>query len=288
MPLFNKHRTHADKLAKRRSRIAGGGDLNAPLLELLGDLDLAAEPLKDGWAVQLGPTQILLVGLPKEGVVTGMAPLGGMTAAEGMRGLLHANLEHKLGYFVGGDPDEIDGRIQIPADPFDREGIVRGLEGLAEVLEAIHDHDMSDVVARLREFRGRPDPDAARASATRTLRTSLGELELEFSEREEGIWAIETERGVVDAILADSGASWMLMHQLRYEDGDKNPQILRWLLDASGARGARLGMADLPDGPNLFSVMVLPAGALSTAGVAYGMEQVLRLGDEMDRQNGFA
>jgi hypothetical protein len=282
MPLFNK--SHADKLAKRRSRLAGGADPNPPLLDLLADLDLSAEPLKDGWAVPFGSATILLLRLPNEGVITGMTPLGAMAAAEGMRKLLNANLEHKLAYFVGGDPGEIDGRMQIPADPFEREAVIRGLEALAEILEAIHSHEVRDVVARLRDLRGEPDADAARATATEALRTALGELELESSEREDGIWAIATERGAVDAILADTGASWMLMQQLRYEDGDQNPQILRWLLDASGARGARLGM----DGPNLFSVMVLPTAGLSTAGVAYGMEQLLRLGDEMDRQNGFA
>lgn len=283
MSLFQRSRTQADRLARRRARHATGEDLDPPLLELLDELGLAHEKLERGWVVTLGPVQVLLMGVRKEGVVGGYAPLGPMTAVEGMRRLIHVNLEHSLGYFAAGDPGEVSGRIQVPADPFDREGVVQGLEALAELLDAVRRDDFGEIRERLHAARrGEPDAQVARRQATRDLEAALGELELPGSPREDGIWALDCERGLVDAVLADTGASWMLMHQLSFSSSDRDPNILRWLLDSSGRRGARLGLADLPDGPALFSVIVLPASALNTSKVAYGVEQVLRVGDEVD------
>jgi hypothetical protein len=289
MPLFHRNRTQAERLAKQRDGLRTGLDINAALGELLADLDLSADLHPEGWVVQFGPIQVLLVGLRKEGMVSGIVPIGHVTAPEGMRRLLHANLDHTLGYVAGGDPDEIDGRVKVPADPFDRDGVAHGLQAFAELLDTTRDEDMSDLVRRLREGRGSLDePSVARERATRALETALSELDVPGAEREDGIWRIETERGDVEAILADTGASWMLMHELRHERGDQDPEVLRWLLDASGARGARLGLADLPDGPHLFVTLVLPATSPSSSSVAYGLANVLNVGDEMDRQNGYA
>jgi hypothetical protein len=118
-------------------------------------------------------------------------------------------------------------------------------------------------------------PDAA------ALRGPLDELELPAEPREDG-WRIDTSRGPLDAVLHPEGETWMLMQPLEFPYQRDDERLLRWMLDASGSRGARLGLRDAPDGLSVFTTIVLPASGLNAPALAYGVEQVLRLGEESE------
>ncbi len=137
--------------------------------------------------------------------------VGETHGAEHMRQLLDFNLQHRLSYFTGSTgPPELDARVRIPVDPFDREGLLLGLQSLAELLDAIVDEDMSGLVARIRDARrpaaGAPEP---------ALRGALQELELPATQRADDVWRIETSRGPLDVMLHPEGETWMLLAAAR-------------------------------------------------------------------------
>jgi hypothetical protein len=284
MPLFRK-RTQADELARRRSPSLGRKELTEAVRGVVEEAGLPVRKLKDAWMVELdSDVQIALRPFADEGVVAGVMLVGKTHGVEHMLELLQVNLQHRLSYFTGSiGPPELDARIRIPVDPFDREGLLLGLQSLAELLDALVDENMSGLVARIRNAR-RPQPsphDAARAA----MRTSLDELELAGGPGDdEDIWRIETDGGALDAILHESGETWMLMHPLGIPWRQDDERMVRWMLDASGSRGARLGLADQPDGLRLYTALVLPTSGLNVSSLAYGVEQVVRLRDEVDAQ----
>jgi len=277
MSLFRK-RSQADELARRRRPSLGRKQLDEAVRGVVDEAGLPARRLQDAWMVQFETdVQIALQPFHREGVVAGVMIVGGTHGAEHIRELLGVNLQHRLSYFTGSTgPPELDARIRIPADPFDREGLLLGLQSLAELLDALVDENLSGLAARLRETR-RPQsaPDAA------ALRGLLDELELPAEPREDG-WRIDTGRGPLDAVLHPEGETWMLMQPLEFPYQRDDERLLRWLLDASGSRGARLGLRDAPDGLSVFTTIVLPASGLNTSALAYGVEQVLRLGEESE------
>jgi hypothetical protein len=193
-----------------------------------------------------------------------------------MRQLLDFNLQHRLSYFTGSTgPPELDARVRIPVDPFDRDGLLLGLKSLAELLDALVDEDMSGLVARIEDARtpaaGAPEP---------ALRSALQELGLPETQRADDVWRLETSRGPLDVVLHPESETWMLLQPLAFPYERDDERLLRWMLDASGSRGARFGIADEPDGLSVFITTVLPAGGLNSSSLVYGVEQILRLGDE--------
>jgi hypothetical protein len=238
---------------------------------------LAARRLKSARMVEFdADVHIALQPFHREGVVAGVMIIGETHGAEHMRELLEVNLQHRLSYFTGSTgPPELDARVRIPVDPFDREGLLLGLQSLAELLDALVDEDTSELVARIRAARrapaGAPGP---------ALRSALEELELTGAQRADDVWRIETTRGLLDAVLHPEGETWMLLQPIEFEFDRSDEGLLCWLLDASGSRGARLGLRDEPDGPSVFATIVLPAGGLGASSLAYGVEQALRLGEE--------
>jgi hypothetical protein len=97
------------------------------------------------------------------------------------------------------------------------------------------------------------------------------------------VWSAATDRGVVSAILRDTGESLLLMHELEYSRGEDDLETLRWLLGACDWGSARLGTAPLPGGAGLFSACAVPANALEPQALAWGVGEVLLLADEYDR-----
>lgn len=277
MPLFRKSTSQADELARRRRPSLGRKELDQAVRGVVDEAGLPARRLKDGWMVELdADVQIALRSFHREGVVAGVMIVGETHGAEHMRQLLDFNLQHRLSYFTGSTgPPELDARVRIPVDPFDREGLLLGLQSLAELLDAIVDEDMSGLVARIQSARrpaaGAPEP---------ALRDALQELDLPATQRADDVWRIETSRGPLDVMLHPEGETWMLLQPLAFPYERDDERLLRWLLDASGSRGARLGLRDEPDGPSVFTTTVLAAGGLNTSALAYGVEQVLRLGED--------
>jgi hypothetical protein len=279
MPLFRKRSTQADELARRRNPSLGRKELEQAVRGVADEAGLPVRPLKDGWMVEFdSDVHIALRPFHREGVVAGVMIVGETHGVEHMRELIEVNVQHRLSYFTGSTgPPELDARVRIPVDPFDREGLLLGLQSLAELLDALVEEDMSDLVARIRGARrppaGGPEP---------ALRSALEELELPVSQRADDVWRIDTSRGPLDAVLHAEGETWMLLQPLAFPYDRDDERLLRWLLDASGSRGARLGLRDEPDGLSVFTTIVLPAGGLNTSSLAYGVEQVLRLNEETE------
>jgi hypothetical protein len=277
MPLFRKSTSQADELARRRRPSLGRKELDQAVRGVVDEAGLPARRLKDGWMVEFdADVHIALRSFHREGVVAGVMIVGEAHGAEHMRQLLDFNLQHRLSYFTGSTgPPELDARVRIPVDPFDRDGLLLGLESLAELLDALVDEDLSGLAARIHGARtpaaGAPEP---------ALRRALQELELPAAQRADDVWRIETSRGPLDVVLHPEGETWMLLQPLAFPYGRDDERLLRWLLDASGSRGARLGLSDEPDGLSAFIATVLPAAGLNTSSLAYGVEQVLRLGDD--------
>ena len=277
MPLFRK-RTQADELARRRRPSLGRKELSEAVRGVVDEAGLPANRLKDAWAVEFDTdVHIALRPLADDGIVAGAMLLGKTHGVEHILELLDVNLQHRLSYFTGSTgPPELDARIRIPVDPFDREGLLLGLQALAELLDALVDDDMSSLVARIRDARGPlPGPDAARIA----MQGALEALDLPADEGR-----IETSRGPLEAVLHESGETWMLLQPLEFPFRSDDERHLRWLLDASGARGARIGLHNTPEGLGVFTTIVLPASGLSPSSLAYGVEQMIRLGDECDEK----
>jgi hypothetical protein len=279
MPLFRKRRTQADELARRRHPSLGPKELEQAVRGVVDEAGLTVRPLKSAWMVEFdSDVHIALQPFHREGVVAGVMIVGETHGAAHIRELLEVNLEHRLSYFTGSTgPPELDARVRIPVDPFDRDGLLLGLQSLAELLDALVDEDMSELVARIRGARrppaGGPEP---------ALRSALEELGLPATQRADDVWRIETSRGPLDAMLHPEGETWMLLAPLAFPYDRDDERLLRWLLDASGSRGARLGLRDEPDGLSVFTAIVLPAGGLNASSLAYGVEQVLRLNEESE------
>ena len=109
-----------------------------------------------------------------------------------------------------------------------------------------------------------------------TSSAALEELELSATQRADDVWRIDTSRGPLDVVLHPEGETWMLLQPLEFPYDRDDERLRRWLLDASGSRGARLGLSDEPEGLSVFSTTVLPASGMNTSSLAYGVEQVLR------------
>jgi hypothetical protein len=145
---------------------------------------------------------------------------------------------------------------------------------------------------RAREAREPPRGEAAeqeasaRAAGAVSAALDTAGLASATDPERSGVWQVTVERGVVDAVLRDTGESLLLMHELEYAGGDDNVEILRWLLLASDWHSARLGLAPLPGGPGLFAACAVPAAALAPQGLAWGVEQVLRLAEDYDERAG--
>src|SRR4051812_16410358 len=273
MPLFRKRTTQADELARRRRPSLGRKELDEAVRGVVDEAGLPARRLKSAWMVEFdSEVRIALQPFHREGVVAGVMIVGQTHGAEHLRELLELNLEHRLSYFTGSTgPPELDARIRIPVDPFDREGLLLGLQSLAELLDSLGDEDTGELVARIRGARrppaGAPEP---------AFRSALEALGLPASQRADDVWRIDTSRGPLDVVLHPEGETWMLLQPLHFPYDRDDERLLRWLLDASGSRGARLGLRDEPDGLSVFTATVLPAGGLNASSLAYGVEQVLR------------
>jgi hypothetical protein len=277
MPLFRKRTsTQADELARLRRPSVGRKELDQAVRSVVDEAGLPARRLKTAWMVEFdADVHIALQPFHREGVVAGVMLVGETHGAEHMRELLTLNLEHRLSYFTGSTgPPELDARIRIPVDPFDREGLLLGLQSLAELLDALIDEDMGDLVARINDVR-RPPATAPEPA----LRSALEELGMPAAQRADDVWRIDTTRGPLDVVLHPEGETWMLLQPLDFPYERDDERLLRWLLDASGSRGARLGLDDAPDGLSVFTTTVLPAGGMNTSALAYGVEQVLRLNE---------
>jgi hypothetical protein len=288
MAFFRKSSTQADELARHHR--SADYDLDAAVRGVLDELGLplhrARQGRTKGWIAELGDAYVLLRPMAKEAVVGAMMPVGEYTDRPDLLEFLRRNLEHHLAYYADGiEPTEIAARIRLSMDPFDREALIQGVQALAEILE---DRTESALVQRLREARGARGGEAAeetmRASAVTSFEQSLAEIGLTaVPGADADMYKVETTRGPIDAILHASGETWMLMHDLAYSYGVEDETILRWLLELSGGRGARLGLAQLPAGDALFAVTVLPARNLNASGLAWSLEQVLRLSDGYDQ-----
>jgi len=99
-----------------------------------------------------------------------------------------------------------------------------------------------------------------------------------------GVWRVTVDRGVVEAVLRDTGESIQFLHELEYAAGGDDVEVLRWLLLAGDWNHARLGLATLPGGPGLFATCAV--ATLQAPALAWGVEQVLRLADDYDEKAG--
>ena len=288
-PLFRK-RTQADVLARRRERLRSHAALRPRLVEMLSGLGLSFEPFEHAFVMSFGPFETsVIVPFDSEGAVSGGVTIGDVTDRRGLRDLLGINFEHRVAYFVGGaEPNEIEVRFRVPADPFEPQAVIQALVSAAVLIEPLVDDDVSGLVGRLRSACEEQEPQPAREQAVLRLQRALGELELPARRHDDpDVWTIDTERGGIDAILGDSGRTWMLVHRLRWEEGEPDAPTLRWLLDASAPHCARLGLSEEPRGPGLHAVHVLPTPALQAPNLAFVLEHLLRLGNEVDRENGY-
>ena len=175
-------------------------------------------------------------------------------------------------------------RFKLPLDDFDRAAVLLALETAAGLLG---DDAVAERARALRDAAGRRDGGAGRqrAHARGALRPPSRPLELSAAERD-GIWAVETERGTVQAIPRDTGESVLFMHELTYEEGTEDVPMLRWLLVASDWSGARLGLAELPGGDGAFAACAVPALDLQPQAVAFGARAGPAARRRLRRQDG--
>ncbi len=282
MPLFRR-RTQADRLARAR-RPAGTREVEAGLTTLLDELAIPARREADGWVVDLEDATLLCRWLEDVGVLGGLVEVGvGDEPAE----LLRRNLDPVLPSSALGSEEEPDSAglwFALPLTVFERDAVLLALEGMAGLTGA------EALGGRLRRARvapggGEQAEQAAEARARAAFTDALAELGLPAAERHDtpGAWRVEVDRGIVEAVLRDAGDVLLLMHELEYDGGDEDPDVLRWLLEISDTTGARLGLVPLAGEPALFAAAALPAPGLGTDAVAWGFEQVLRLAEYYDR-----
>ena len=287
MPLFRKKsQSQAERLASWRSdALRAGGradDGLGPLLEAIG---AAASEERRGWVVELAGGRLFVATIDDGTTLSGWAPIEDSHDASTLATLLQRNLDPRLVWTSRSD-DELGARFAVPLDGFDRGAVLLALETMAATLgdEAL--------AARARDAREPARGEAAeqqanaRAAEAVTAALDTAGLPSEVDPERPGVWRVTVDRGVIDAVLRDTGESLFLMHELEYTGGDDNAEVLRWLLLASDWGSARLGLAPLPGGSGLFAACAVPAGALEPQALAWGIEQVLRLAEDYDERAG--
>ena len=289
MPLFrNKSQSQAERLASWRSKsLQRGGAADDGLAALLEELGAGFSEHRKGMAVEVGGG-LLFVGAIDDGTtLSGWSPFAGAAddPAE-LAGLLRRNLDPVLVWSSRSDVDgeeELGARFAVPLDGFERGAVLLALETMAA---SVGDEALA---GRARDARDRPRGEAAEQQAnartTEAMQVALDAVGLSAAVDPEspGIWSVTVERGVVTAILRDTGESVLLMHELAYGRGDDDLETLRWLLGACDWGSARLGLAELPGGPGLFAACAIPAAALEPQALAWGVGEVVLLADEYDR-----
>jgi hypothetical protein len=284
MSLFRKKpKSQADRLAAFRLDSIPSRDFSSELGDLLAGLDLDVQREKGAFVATVGGRLLFLFWHDGDRVLNGWTELDDTRDAAELTKLLRRNLDPWPLWFCLGDADEgpLGARFKLPG--FDRASALLGIETAAGLLG-------DDALAeRARSLRGAPagemEEQQANARTREALSAALGTLELSATE-DDGVSAIETERGTVQAIPRDTGESVLFMHELAYDGGDVD--MLRWMLVASDWSGARLGLAELPGGDCAFAACAVPALDLQPQAVAFAVEQVLRLADDYDVKTGRA
>jgi hypothetical protein len=288
MSLFRrKPKTQGERLAAWRIDAIPSRDFDAEIEALLTELDVSKERRRQGWVATLGEAPLLLHWLDEDRVFTGLAFLDDTHDARELTELLRRNLDPWLLWYALDDPDgdALAARFMLPFDTFDRAAALLAVETAAGL--------MGDdaVAARARELRvperGEMAEQAADARTREALAAGLEAAGLAAAERD-GVWEVEVERGVVQAIPRDTGESVLFMQELEYGDGTDHVPMLRWMLAASDWCGARLGLAPLPGEEGAFAACAVSAADLQPQGVAWGVEQIVRLADVYDEKTGRA
>jgi hypothetical protein len=286
MSLFRrKPASQAERLAAWRLDSIPSRDFSSELGDLLAELGLDAQTKRGIFVADLADRPLFLNWLDEDRVLAGYIHLSDTHDARELTDLLHRNLDPWLVWFALGDTDEdsLGARFKLPLDGFDRPGALLAIETMAGLA------DDDAVAARARELRARPAGEMEEQSAAARTSEALvaGAEAAGLSARDDdGVWAIETERGIVQAIPRDTGESVLFMHEVAYDSGPDDVNMLRWLLLASDSVGARLGLAPLPGGDGAFTAASVPATDLRPQAVAWGVEQVLRLADAYDEATG--
>jgi hypothetical protein len=280
MPLFRKKpQSQAQRLAASRLGAIPKRDFTAEIGAVVSELGVEAEQHRDAWVATIGSQLVFLKWIDADRVLSCYVGLEDTRDAAQLTDLLQRNLDPVLAWVALDDDDSLGARFKLPLDGFDREGALLGLQAVAGLVgdEA--------VAERARELRGGPRGEMQEQEAAGRTRDALAAgfeaADLPATERD-GIWEVETERGTVQAIPRDTGESVLFMHELRYEWGTDNVDMLRWLLIVSDLSGARVGLAPLPGGEGAFAACAVPAHDLQPQAVSWGVEQVLFLAAEYD------
>lgn len=278
--------SQGERLATWRLGSIPSRDFGADIDALLAELGLEAQRERQGWVLHAFGGGLLFLGwIDDDRVLSGYAELDDTRDAGALTELLRHNLDPRLAWFTISDDDALGVRFKLPLDGFDRGAALLALETAAGVVgdEA--------VATRARELRaparGEMAEQAAAARTREALAAGLDAAGLAARERD-GIWEVEVERGIVQAIPRDTGESVLFMHEVAYDDGTDKVEILRWLLACSDWSGARLGLAPLPGGEGAFAACSVAAADLQPQAVGWGVEQVLRLADDYDVKAGIA
>jgi hypothetical protein len=288
MPLFRKtSQSQAQRLASWRSQaLQRGGGAADGLPALLEELGAIFSEHRKGIVVEVGAGQLFVATIDGGTTLSGWSPIEDTRDATELAGLLERNLEPRLVWIsrsAVGDDDELGARFAVPLDGFERGAVLLALETMAA---SLGDEALAE---RARDARDRPRGEAAEqqansraAEAIKVALDAVG-LDAEDDREDAGVWRVTTDRGVVNAILRDTGESLLLMHELAHRGDEDEVDVLRWLLGACDWGSARLGLAPLPGGPGLFSACAVPAHALEPQALAWGVAEVLQLADEYDR-----
>ena len=287
MPLFRKKsQSQAERLASWRSdALRAGARADDGLGPLLEELGADASEQRRGWAVELAGGRLFIATIDDGTTLSGWSPIEDSHDAGELAALLQRNLDPRLVWTSRSD-DELGARFAVPLDGFDRGAVLLALETMAA---ALGDEALAARAREAREpARGEAAEQEANARVAGAVTAALDALGLpaEVDPGRPGVWRVTVDRGVIEAVLRDTGESLFLMHELEYSGGDDNLEVLRWLLLASDWGSARLGLAPLPGGPGLFAACAVPAGALEPQALAWGVEQVLRLAGDYDERAG--
>jgi hypothetical protein len=286
MSLFRrKPASQSDRLAAWRLDSIPSRDFDAELRDLLAELGLDPERERDAWVPSVGGRPLFLYWIDEDRVLSGFVGLDDTRDPGELTELLRRNLDPWLVWFALGDAgeDSLGARFKLPLDGFDRGAALLAVETSAGLVGD------DAVAARARELRapqgGEMAEQAAAAGAREALVAGLAAAGLDATERD-GTWEIDVDRGAVQAIPRDTGESVLFMHELDYDAGTDDVDMLRWLLVASDWSGARLGLAPLPGGEGAFAACSVAAADLQPHAVAWGVEQVLRVADDYDLKTG--
>jgi hypothetical protein len=288
MPLFRKKsQSQAERLASWRSgALQRGGAADEGLGALLGEIGAGFTEQPEGLVVDVGAGQLFIGTIDDGSTLSGWAPFAPTDGGADLRGLLSRNLDPVLVWTsrsdVGG-VDELGARFAVPLDGFERGSVLLALETMAA---SLGDEALAGRARDARQGpRGEAEEQQANARAAEAVRVALDAVGLpaEHDPESSGVWRVTVDRGGVEAVLRDTGESLLLMHELEYSRGEDDIEVLGWLLRACDWGSARLGMVSLPGGPGLFSACAIPAHALEPQALAWGVGEVLLLGDEYDR-----